>query len=622
MKSLSKEEIKDRLIRRAADTWGVDEMEIEYSFDPIVGILFDACSHEFERISETIKTSRTKITERLVDLLTPEISVTAKPAHAVMHALPLDSQIEINGKTQFFNRKRMPLFNNFNGREGFTDFFFCPSGDFTLNNCELKYIAYPDKIVSYGNQRSAPWLTKGDFSGAPESSAIYLGIQPGKDLKELKELLCYFDLLNFSNKELLVHHLGIAEWSVNGMALEVTKGFPQKEAVRDDYSAYINEGIQSKIQFYEDYVRQYYEDHFYTIEGQVPLADNLKPHPEIFKEFLSEKDIAMFQEPLLWIKISFSSVVSTPMLENLHCHINCFPILNKKTHSTSRRLQSYFNIIPMESENDFFLDVSHVEGDTGNKYYVHNRDKKDEVRPQAYLRFGGVSRFDERDASELLNYTLDLLKEDSVAFSAMGDDFINSNLKDLKQIVSRIEQQIELRGFKKNKIPYLIINKNSINKNRDTIIYADYWTTSGEKANKINPYSKLHQYSGTAFKPESLVLITGTLGGHDEPSPSEKIYAYREHILSRGRIITRQDIVQHCYAIFKDSITKVSIKKGVMVSRDNSVGYTPTTDIYITQNSETNYSEDDWEHLKKELLIGIKTRSANVLPFRVFYTST
>ena len=42
MKSLSKEEIKERLIRRAADTWGMDEMEIEYSLDPIVSILFDA----------------------------------------------------------------------------------------------------------------------------------------------------------------------------------------------------------------------------------------------------------------------------------------------------------------------------------------------------------------------------------------------------------------------------------------------------------------------------------------------------------------------------------------------------------------------------------------------------
>ena len=69
MKSLSKEEIKDRLIRRAADTWGVDEMEIEYSFDPIlsprIGLsyqfnykfsLFATVSHGFSppSLSETL----------------------------------------------------------------------------------------------------------------------------------------------------------------------------------------------------------------------------------------------------------------------------------------------------------------------------------------------------------------------------------------------------------------------------------------------------------------------------------------------------------------------------------------------------------------------------------------
>ena len=618
MKGLTKDEIKDRLIRRAADQWGVDDMEIEYSFDPIVGILFDACAHEFERISETIKTSRTKVTERLVDLLTPEISVAAKPAHAIMHALPVDDKVVINERSQFFHRKRMPLFRD-SGKEDFKDFFFCPSGEFTLNNCELKFIAYPNKIVTHLNHRTTPYLESAAFEGTPESSCIYMAIKPAPGMKTIDDLLCYFDLLNFANKELLVHHLGIAEWSINDEPLQVSKGYPQKELVRDDYSAYINESIQSKIQFYEEYVRQFYENHFYTAEGSIDLKGKLKKYPEEFKSFLSKKDLDSFTTPLLWIKIKFSTVVSTPMLENLHCHVNCFPTLNKKAHSVNKRLQPYFNIIPLDSDDDFFLDVQNVLGDSGNKYYVRNRDKKDDTRPQAYLRYGGVSRFDERDASELLNYTLDLLKEDSVAFSAMGDDFINSNLKDLKQIVSRIEQQIELRNFTKNKIPYLIINRNSVQKNRDKIVFSDYWTTTGEKANKIHPHSKLFQYSGTAFRPDSLIFVTGSLGGHDEPTPSQKIYAYREHVLSRGRIITRQDIIHHCYNIYKDAIEKVTVDKGVMVSQSNTIGYTPTTDIYINRNEEAEYNETDWEHLKKELLIGLQARSANVLPFRVFY---
>lgn len=618
MKTFTKEEIKERLIRRAAETWGVDDIEIEYSFDPIVSILFDACAHEFERISDTIKTSRTRITERLVDLLTPEVSVVAKPAHAVMHALPTDGQLNINERSQFYHRKRMPIFRE-NGKNDFEDFFFCPAGEFNLNNCELKYIAYPNQIVKYQNHRGLPFLDANEFVGNTESSSIYMAIKPEKGLKTLDQLLCYFDLLNFSQKEVLTHHIRISNWSLNGEDLNIVQGYNDKELVRDDFSAYINESIQSKIKFYENYVKEFYQDHFYTIDSSIDIKKNLKKYPESFTAFLDEKSLNEFDEPLIWIKISFSTVISQQMLENLHCHINCFPVLNKKPHEANRRLQSYFNILPLEVGEDYFFDINDVLGDSGNKYFVQNREKEDQGKAQAYLRFGGVSRFDERDASELLNYTLDLLKEDGVAFSAMNDDFINSNLKDLKQIVSRIEQQIELRSFTKNKIPYLIINKNSIEKNKDQTVFTSYWSTAGERANKINPYVQLYQYSGTAFIPNSLTLITGSIGGRDEPTPSEKIFAYREHVLSKGRIITRQDIVQHCFGIYKNSISEVKIEKGVMVALDEGIGYTPTTDINLFKNTDSDYDDENWEHLKKELLIGLETRSANVIPFRIFY---
>ncbi|WP_394749146.1 hypothetical protein [Spongiimicrobium salis] len=618
MKSLTKEEIKERLIRRAAETWGMDEMEIEYSFDPIVSILFDACAHEFERVSDSIKSSRTRITERLVDLLTPEVSVAAQPAHAILHAVPTEDQIDINERSLFYHRKRMPLFRE-HGKSDFEDFFFCPAGSFKLNDCQLRYIAYPDKIVSYKDHRPSPLFTAGDFMGNPENSCMYLGIQTGKEIAYLEQLLCYFDLLNFSQKELLTHHLGISHWTLNNEKLRIVKGYHEKNAHKDDISAYINESIQSKGKFYQNYIKEFYEDHFYTIDSKIPVAEHQKKYPENFADFLSAKSLDVFQDELIWIKISFSTVVSSQMLENLHCHINAFPVLNKRPFHINRRLQPYFNILPLDVGDDFFFDVQKVEGDSGNYYYVQDRDKNDQNKAQAYLRYGGVSRFDERDASELLNYTLDLLKEDGVAFSAINDDFINSNLKDLKQIISRIEQQIELQDFTKNKIPYLIINKNSIDKNKDETVFASYWTTAGKRANKINPYVRLHQYTGTAFVPNSIALITGTTGGKDEPAPSEKIYAYREHVLSKGRIVTRQDIIQYCYNIYKNSITKVVIERGTMVALEHGVGYTPTTDIYVHKNAAAKYDEADWDHLKKEVLIGLKAKSANVLPFRIFY---
>ena len=616
MKTLSKDQIKDRLIRRAAEAWGVDEMEIEYSFDPIVNILFDACAYEFERVSDHIKTSRTRVTERLVDLLTPEVSVAAKPAHAIMHALPVDEGVVINANTHFYHRKRMPLFED-NQRSNFKDFFFTPAGRFRLNNCNLAYVATPDKIMSYSDYRNRPHLDVDDFIAEPEKSVIYLAIKPEKNIDQINKLLCYFDLLNFNQKDLLLHHINISKWSINGTPLEVSPGYETTHEIRDDYSGYINQSIQSKIQFYEGHIQEFYKQHFYCIEDPIVIKDQLLPYPEAFTEFLDEDTLAKFSEPLLWIKIEFSSIITTSLLENLHCHINCFPVINKKMNTTNRRLQPFFNIIPLEAAADFFLDVHKVEGDTGTKYFVHDKTKVETDKPQAYLRYGGVSRFDERDASELLNYILDLLKEDSVAFSAMGDEFINKSVKDLKQTMARVEQRVEQKNFVKNKIPYLIINKKNQRKADKETVFTSYWTTAGSKANKIHPFVRINQLSGTAFVPNSLTFITGTIGGEDEPLPSEKIYAYRENILSRGRIITRQDIVQHAFNHFKSHITKVQIEKGVMVLPDEGIGYTPTTDVIIQKNKNSDFSEEDWTYLKKDFLIGLEERSANVLPFRV-----
>lgn len=131
-------------------------------------------------------------------------------------------------------------------------------------------------MVSYSHQKTATLFHSSDFTGRPESSSIYMGIKPAAGTKNIENLICYFDLLNFASKELLVHHLGIANWSINGELIDVIKGYAQPEIVRDDYSSYISESIQTKIQFYEEFVREFYRDHFYTLEGSIDLNGKLK----------------------------------------------------------------------------------------------------------------------------------------------------------------------------------------------------------------------------------------------------------------------------------------------------------------------------------------------------------
>ncbi len=61
MNPLSKDQIKDRLLKRAAKQWGYSDVELENVFDPIVNLLFDVCAKELEKISHEVFSSRRRI---------------------------------------------------------------------------------------------------------------------------------------------------------------------------------------------------------------------------------------------------------------------------------------------------------------------------------------------------------------------------------------------------------------------------------------------------------------------------------------------------------------------------------------------------------------------------------
>ncbi|MDG3581105.1 hypothetical protein [Galbibacter pacificus] len=121
--------------------------------------------------------------------------------------------------------------------------------------------------------------------------------------------------------------------------------------------------------------------------------------------------------------------------------------------------------------------------------------------------------------------------------------------------------------------PYLILN--SKKPEHYGTLFVKYWTKDREEANNINAFSKLSLYNGVAFEKDSLVFISSTIGGRYELTNSDKIYAYRESLISNERVVTRQDIVILCQKHYKDAIQDVEVKNGIQTSLENNVGYTP-----------------------------------------------
>src|SRR4051812_32772414 len=96
------EQIRSRMLKNAARSWGYDAAASETSFDPLVAMLLGTCASEFEKLSSDIHDSRSRVLEKMVDILSPESITGAMPAHAVVSCLPVEEKAMIKEDDQFY----------------------------------------------------------------------------------------------------------------------------------------------------------------------------------------------------------------------------------------------------------------------------------------------------------------------------------------------------------------------------------------------------------------------------------------------------------------------------------------------------------------------------------------
>ena len=141
MNKLSKDQIKERLLKRAAKQWGYNDVELENVFDPIVNLLFDVCAKELEKISNEIFSSRRRMTERLVDILTPTSATKATPARGILRAYPVENESILHDQHQFFLQKKE--INPYNPIENvIKNYHFGPTLPIKLNRNKINFVVF------------------------------------------------------------------------------------------------------------------------------------------------------------------------------------------------------------------------------------------------------------------------------------------------------------------------------------------------------------------------------------------------------------------------------------------------------------------------------------------------
>jgi hypothetical protein len=219
---------------------------------------------------------------------------------------------------------------------------------------------------------------------------------------------------------------------------------------------------------------------------------------------------------------------------------------------------------------------------------------------------------------ELLQNVLDVLKDETSSFSGLGKDFMNSSLVQINQLLASVEQQAKESDFSKNSDPYLMIKpKNDESVGKDFSI--NYWSTCAEEGNDIKAGTAL-DCKDLFFVSNKVTLMTNTVGGVNKQNNKDRILAYRNALLTRGRIVTFADIKAFGFNHFKNSIIDIKIEKGTRKEISVKAGFSRTVDIFIKINpkEKEHLSNSEWEYLCDSFMRNLKNRSSNVFPYRMF----
>jgi len=613
----SREYIKTRMLKNAARAWGLPETESESSFDPLVSMLLAACSIELEKISGEIEASRARVLERMVQLLSPDAFTGALPAHAIAAATPLERRSELPENTQLYFH---PELQSENDAAASKDKYFTPTASFTLNKSSIKFIATGSRLYRMLNSVTKEMIGRSENGKELPANTLWLGIdEPGNSLQNTA---FYFDLRNDANKQLFYHQLPKANWYWDDRAI------PHEPGYGDRYISGEQIDLKNILQKEDDvlgkikkHINAFYKPSFITLTDpeNITVSEGNETIAVMIDEAFTGKTAELLKaQKLRWICVDFPQTISSVILEDVVCVMNCFPVFNRKAHDFTYRMQDLVNVIPLQTE-DLFLDMEEVSNDEGKILNLRTFQKKDEDEFKILLRNGGVGRFDERGAVAVVNYLIQLLRDESAAFSAIGNDFMNNEMKQLQQIINKMEQKIFSTEIRQEQTPYLVVRNNP--KAPWKNIFIRYWSTAGMDANNIKAGSGLLQYRGSSFEGNRAVLVTTSIGGHNKLSTTESVLAFKSALLSRDRLITAEDIKAFCHYQLGERVRKIDIGKGVMVHPDQQKGFIKTIDVQIDVN-RNDYEEmlgngemDFWTANLKLLL---EEKSVALLPYRIF----
>lgn len=591
----TREYIRTEMIREIARLWHYDESELAVeSFDPLVGMLLGAFATGLEGVYNELDNSSSRIVSRLASLLTPDVLTGPQPAHAVMKAGILDPHYEVLPQHTFSC--------NAMGKE----FFFTSAGKYTLYKSRVNTMIIQSRIKEMGTPAKEYFMNE-----AIPSNELWLGLHVDEDIDSFENLSFFFDWRNDPQRATYLNRLADVRMFTENVELDISPGL-----VSNDSQFFTDDG-ESAVGRVESLVQRYYSSNFFGLSSRnrltgAPVSLQKKKYPAAVVSMVSQEELSKyFVQDLFWVKLKFPGSLSSEVLSRMVVELNAFPVVNRRAISQPFDLRQLFNVFPVRVENgESFLGMIDVETPTGARLTNVQQFSRDSAN-QYLLRQRGVTRFDDRDATEMLTYLVELLRDESAVFMSIGQNEIDSDVEEIRKRLERINGVI-----RRENIPNWFLSVKTTEKSGR--INIKYWTTRADEANNIAHGMKLNrERTNVAFTDEANMLLTTTVGGSRALQGDDYLPVFKKAILTRGRLVTIEDYKAACFAELGDRLKNVEIRKGFAIGTSENQGLQQTLEVHLVPNPQKPTTTEQWSEYQSHLSHIFEAQSSGILPINV-----
>ncbi len=605
--NFSKESIKNRMFKRVAALWEIKNID---NLDPVVKLMIEGLAGEIFKLSGEMKNIETRILEKVARALTPANMISVRPAHAIMRAKAESGISQIEKTTEFFYKNARFLKKANLKRIGFT-----PVCSPQIINGTVTAIINEKGCYNVDNIMSRDIVAWPVKPSPLLSRKMWIGLDLGKEIRTLENLSFYFDFPYIENKEEYFRLLSYCNWHQGGKPLDVKTGI---------YSL-TNEGVDQKERFAQKYemcsmidddVLNKYHHRFITINTSLEHGDETtEVFPREIAELFPDDVFQKSAKPLLWLKVEFPPLFTGNIIDEMTVNINAFPVANKYIERLGYSINELSTVVPlMKAENEFFIAINSVTDSSGNQYSEYINDIERDKNSFTYsLRRGGCERFSSADAREYLIRLIDLLHDESVAFSSSEKDTLAESVVDLLAQINHLEHKVDVKNKNQEVISYLILEQ-EVEDSR--MFFAEYWLSNGSVANDINASEVLAHTSNADIERGTALFLSATRGGQMAPDTNQQTALYKYSLTSHGSVYSKEDIINFCNSRYGNFAEKIEVKRGYATGTIPGEGIIRTIDVHVFAADKL--AENEKGYFCEELYVDLKRFSPDDYNYRIF----